>query len=53
MRQYKNPVHAQRFLSIVSTVYDAFNLFRHLCRGESYKNRRSEVFARWNGVSTA
>lgn len=38
MRQYKNPVHAQGFLSIVSTVHDAFNLFRHLCRAESYNN---------------
>lgn len=39
MRQFKSRVHAQRFLSTFSSVYNIFNLQRHLCSAEFYKSR--------------
>ncbi|MFT5501171.1 MAG: putative transposase, partial [Woeseiaceae bacterium] len=37
MRQFKSTHHAQRFLSTHATVYNLFNLGRHLVSAEHYR----------------
>jgi len=47
MRQFKSTHHAQRFLSTHATVYNLFNLGRHLVSAEHYRFFRQRAFASW------
>jgi hypothetical protein len=41
-------VPAQRFLSVHATVYNLFNLGRHLISAKYYRLLRQRAFASWN-----
>ncbi|MCF7981423.1 MAG: DDE-type integrase/transposase/recombinase [Pseudomonadales bacterium] len=47
MRRFKSTSLAQRFLSTHATVYNLFNLGRHLVKAKHYRNLREVVFAEW------
>ncbi len=47
MRRFKSMRQAQRFLSAHATVYNLFNLGRHLVSAETYRFFRSRAFASW------
>ncbi|WP_371860115.1 DDE-type integrase/transposase/recombinase [Vibrio superstes] len=44
MRKVKSREQANRFLRVFSSVYNLFNLQRHLCSAHFYKIRRTAVF---------
>ena len=48
MRKFKSPKQAQRVLSVHATVYNLFNLGRHLVRAEHYRTLRISPFIDWN-----
>ncbi len=50
MRRFKSTVHAQRFLGVHATVYNLFNLGRHLISARHYRLFRLRAFASWKGV---
>ena len=47
MRRFKSMQQAQRFLSAHATVYNLFNLGRHLVSAKNYRIFRSRAFASW------
>ena len=47
MRRFKSTAQAQRFLTIHASVYNLFNLGRHLVRAEHYKKLRTDAFGQW------
>ncbi len=47
MRRFKSMQQAQRFLSAHATVYNLFNLGRHLASAKNYRIFRSRAFASW------
>ena len=47
MRRFKSSSQAQRFLSVHATVYNLFNLGRHLVGAERYRNLRISAFKSW------
>ena len=47
MRQFKSTAQAQRFLTIHATVYNLFNLGRHLVSAGHYRKLRIDAFERW------
>ena len=47
MRKFKSIQQAQRFLNVHSTVYNLFNLGRHLISARNYKLLRMRAFASW------
>ena len=47
MRRFKSMQQAQRFLSIHATVYNLFNLGRHLTSARNYRILRMRAFASW------
>ena len=51
MRRFKSSRQAQRFLCVHSTVYNLFNLGRHLVSAEHYRFLRQRAFASWNYVT--
>ena len=50
MRKFKSVRHAQRFLGIHATIYNLFNLGRHLVRAEHYRNLRESAFRNWTAA---
>ena len=50
MRRFKSARHAQRFLRVHATVYNLFNLGRHLVSSEHYRNLRDGAFEHWAEV---
>jgi putative transposase len=50
MRRFKSIVQAQRFLGVHSTVYNLFNLGRHLISASHYRFFRMRAFASWKSV---
>ena len=50
MRKFKSMEQAQRFLGILSTVYNLFNLGRHLVSSKIYRLLRLRAFASWKIV---
>ncbi len=48
MRRFKSVRQAQRFLSVHATVYNLFNLGRHLVSAKNYRFFRIRAFASWN-----
>ena len=50
MRRFKSVVHAQRFLGVHATVYNLFNLGRHLISASHYRLIRMRAFASWKSV---
>lgn len=50
MRQFKSPNQAQRFLSVHASVYNLFNLGRHLVTAKNYRNLRSDAFSVWESA---
>ena len=50
MRRFKSIVQAQRFLGVHSTVYNLFNLGRHLISASHYRLIRMRAFASWKSV---
>jgi len=51
MRCFKSTHQAQRFLSIHASVYNLFNLGRHLISAEYYRMLRQRAFASWKEVA--
>ena len=47
MRRFKSTQQAQRFLSVHATVYNLFNLGRHLISAAYYRLLRQRAFASW------
>ena len=47
MRKFKSMEQAQRFLGAHATVYNLFNLGRHLVSAENYRHFRLRSFASW------
>lgn len=47
MRKFKSVEQAQRFLSAHASVYNLFNLGRHLVSAENYRYFRLRAFASW------
>lgn len=47
MRRFKSIKQAQRFLEIMSAVYNLFNLGRHLITAKNYRILRMRAFATW------
>ncbi len=47
MRGFKSIGQAQRFLGVHATVYNLFNLGRHLVSAEHYRSLRTGAFSRW------
>ena len=50
MRRFKSAQQAQRFLSAHATVYNLFNLGRHLVSARIYRLFRQRAFESWNYV---
>jgi len=50
MRRFKSVVQAQRFLGVHSTVYNLFNLGRHLISASHYRLIRMRAFASWKSA---
>ena len=50
MRRFKSIVQAQRFLGVHSTVYNLFNLGRHLVSATHYRLFRMHAFASWKNA---
>lgn len=48
MRRFKSARQAQRFLGIHATVYNLFNLGRHLVSANHYRNLRIGAFKEWS-----
>lgn len=48
MRRFKSTHHAQRFLDTHSSVYNLFNLGRHLVSSSHYRFLRANAFTEWN-----
>ncbi len=53
MRRFKSIGQAQRFLDVHATVYNLFNLGRHLVSASDYRNLRQGAFASWKKVTVA
>jgi len=51
MRKFKSAGQAQRFLSTHATVYNLFNLGRHLISAKHYRKFRQRAFASWIGAA--
>lgn len=47
MRRFKSIHQAQRFLNVHATVYNLFNLGRHLVSAKNYRTLRLRAFASW------
>ena len=47
MRRFKSRRQAQRFLNVHTSVYNLFNLGRHLVSAQHYRNLREGAFGRW------
>lgn len=50
MRRFKSIDQAQRFLDTHASVYNLFNLGRHLIRASHYRNLRTNAFAEWSSA---
>jgi putative transposase len=48
IRKFKSPGQAQRFLEVHSSVYNLFNLGRHLISAKHYRDLREDAFNRWS-----
>ena len=53
MQRFKSQGQAQRFVSIHSAIYNAFNIQRHLISRKTMRQFRSSAMAEWNAASTA
>ena len=53
MQRFKSQGQAQRFVSIHSAIYNAFNTQRHLISRNTMRQFRSFAMAEWNAASTA
>ena len=51
MRKFKSLQQAQRFLGVHATVYNLFNLQRHLVRAKHYRMLRDSAFGSWKNVT--
>ena len=47
MRRFKSTAQAQRFLTVHATVYNLFNLGRHLIGARHYRKLRIDAFGQW------
>ena len=50
MRQFKSSSQAQRFLCVHASVYNLFNLGRHLVTAKNYRNLRRDAFSVWESA---
>ena len=50
MRRFKSIAQAQRFLGVHATVYNLFNLGRHLISASHYRLIRMRAFASWKSA---
>ena len=52
MRRFKSPSQTQRFLSIHTSVYNLFNLSRHLISATHYRLLRQKALMSWRQATT-
>jgi putative transposase len=50
MRRFKSTSQAQKFLGVHATVYNLFNLGRHLAKAVHYRNLRESAFGCWSAA---
>ena len=50
MRRFKSINQAQRFLDTHASIYNLFNLGRHLVLGSHYRLLRTSAFAQWRSA---
>jgi putative transposase len=48
MRRFKSVRQTQQFLSVHATVYNLFNLGRHLVGAQHYRDLRMSAFTEWS-----
>ena len=53
MQRFKSPGSAQRFVSMHSAVYNAFNAQRHLISRRTLRALRAEAMAHWHAATAA
>ena len=53
MQRFKSPGSAQRFVSMHSAVYNAFNVQRHLISRRTLRSFRAEATAQWRAAAAA
>jgi transposase-like protein len=53
MQRFKSAGSAQRFLSTHATVYNTFNVQRHLISRKTLRQFRSEAMSAWQTVTAA
>jgi len=53
MQRFKSAGSAQRFLSTHATVYNTFNVQRHLISRKTLRQFRSEAMSVWQTVTAA
>jgi len=53
MQRFKSPGSAQRFLSVYSSVQNAFNVQRHLVSRNTLRILRGEALQNWRGATAA
>jgi hypothetical protein len=53
MQRFKSPGSAQRFLSTHATIYNTFNVQRHLISRETLRQFRNEALSAWQTVTAA
>ena len=52
MQRFKSPASAQRFLAAHTTVYNLFNVQRHLVSRRTLRQFRGDAMRQWRQVTT-
>ena len=52
MQRFKSPASAQRFLAVHATVYNLFNVQRHLVSRRTLRQFRGDAMRQWRQVTT-
>jgi transposase-like protein len=53
LQRFKSPGSAQRFLNVHSSVYNLFNIDRHLISRHTMKEFRSQAFRQWRDLAAS
>ena len=51
MQRFKSPASAQRFLAVHATVYNLFNVQRHLVSRRTLRQFRGDAMRQWRQVT--
>jgi len=53
MQRFKSAKSAQRFFSVHASIYNTFNVQRHLISRKTFRQFRDEAMLEWQYVTTA